>query len=161
MSAVQARRVIRQADLQHEAAPEKVFELLCPAREHDWIEYWSAEIIFSESGVAENNCIFVTDFEDDGGKEIWVVSRHEPPQSIEFVRLGAHKATKLDIRLQGTPEGCASHWTYTVTALDPEGETYLARLEAGFDQRLRLIETMLNHYLRTGERLPLCSLHAG
>ena len=160
MSAIQSKRVIKQAELNHEASPDRVFELLCPVREHDWIEYWSCDIIFSESGVAENNCVFTTDFADDGGREVWMVSRYEPPHAVEFVRIGAHKATKLDIRVEVTPSGCATHWTYTVTALDPEGEAYLAQLDGGFDQRLQLIQTMLNHYLQAGNRLELGQLHA-
>jgi hypothetical protein len=64
------------------AAPERVFPLLCPVREYDWIEEWTCKVLHSESGVAELDCVFRTLF--DGEPMTWVVSRYEPPIRIEF-----------------------------------------------------------------------------
>jgi hypothetical protein len=65
------------------AVPEVVFPLLCPVREHDWIAGWSCEVIHSESGMAEEDCVFLTSFAD-AGPMTWVVSRYHPPRVIEF-----------------------------------------------------------------------------
>jgi hypothetical protein len=62
------------------ATPEKVFPLLCPTREYDWIEHWRCQMVHSESGFAELDCVFTTDF-PHVGDETWVVSVYRPNDS--------------------------------------------------------------------------------
>jgi hypothetical protein len=57
-----AARIVRSFRMQLAAAPDKVFPLLCPTREYDWIEAWKCRMIHSDSGYAEPDCIFKTDF---------------------------------------------------------------------------------------------------
>ena len=42
------------------AHPDRVFPLLCPVQEALWLPGWCAEILHSESGVAELGCVFRT-----------------------------------------------------------------------------------------------------
>jgi hypothetical protein len=76
--------VIQSCDVRISAPAARVFPLLCPVREFDWIDLWSCDLIYSDSGVAEYNCIFQTDREGEG-KRTWVVNRYEPNKAIEFV----------------------------------------------------------------------------
>jgi hypothetical protein len=46
------------------ATPERVFPLLCPVREYEWLDSWHCRMVYSESGVAEDNCIFETDLKE-------------------------------------------------------------------------------------------------
>ena len=75
------------------ATREKIFPLLCPTREYDWIEDWDCTLIHSDSGFAEPNCVFSTQGTttkfDKEFNEIWVVSCYEPPARIEFVKFAA------------------------------------------------------------------------
>ena len=73
MSTFKAKRVTREFVQEVPVPAAKIFPLLCPVREYDWIDGWECEMIYSESGVAENNCIFKTDFMDRG-EDLWVVS---------------------------------------------------------------------------------------
>lgn len=41
-------------------SPEKLFPLLCPTTEYDWIPNWNGELLHSKSGLAEYNAIFKT-----------------------------------------------------------------------------------------------------
>ena len=43
------------------APPAAVFPLLCPVREADWIDGWNPLLVLSHSGLAEPDCVFVTD----------------------------------------------------------------------------------------------------
>jgi hypothetical protein len=43
------------------AKPSKVFPLLCPVREADWIDNWDPLVVFSESGAAEPDWVFLTE----------------------------------------------------------------------------------------------------
>ena len=41
-------------------APNKAFPLLCPTLEADWVPGWEAELIYTQSGYAEDKCVFKT-----------------------------------------------------------------------------------------------------
>ncbi len=148
-------RRIKTHSMVLEAAPEAVFPLLCPVRESEWIEPWRCRMIYSQSGFAEQDCVFQTDFPKDGPTETWVVCRYEPPHLIEFVRVSTLRATRYTITLRPTGGGkTEAEWRQVITGLTEEGdrlieqepeETYRAQME-------RLAE-MLNHFLHTGRRL--------
>lgn len=151
-----ARRNVREWTHQVEAPAAEVFPLLCPVREYDWIPYWECDLIFSESGVAEDNCIFRTELRGYG-EEIWTVSRYEPERCvIEFVVVSpASHVEKLDLHVEETgARSCAVHWTRTLTALNDEGnEAVEQQTGEVFDQRMTLIGEMLVHFVATGEML--------
>lgn len=46
--------------MRHPAPLERVFPLLCPVREREWLQGWDATMVCSESGVAEPGCVFTT-----------------------------------------------------------------------------------------------------
>lgn len=54
--------------------PERIFPLLCPVLEYDWVPGWECELVYTESGVAESGAVFRTERERDGGLDTWVVS---------------------------------------------------------------------------------------
>jgi hypothetical protein len=138
-----------------EAAPEAVFPLLCPVREYDWIEPWRCRMIYSRSGVAEQDCIFQTEFPKDGPTDTWVVCRYEPPQLIEFVRVNTMRAIRYTITLHQTEGGKTdAKWRQVVTGLTEEGDR-LVEQEPGEAYRAQMerLAELLNHYLSTGQRL--------
>lgn len=49
---------------------EQIFPLLCPIREYDWIENWSCDLIYSDSGFAECDCVFRTINSGTGLEEV-------------------------------------------------------------------------------------------
>lgn len=136
------------------APPERVFPLLCPVRERDWLEGWEARMVHSASGVAEPGCVFTTPDLDgglDGAEWIWVVSRHEASQAVQFVvhAPGSH-VTVLDIQLETEEGGTRAAWTYTLTALDPGREAFHREYMAATPARLVGLEARLAHFLRAG-----------
>lgn len=155
------KRVVKSYDQQYQAPPAKVFPLLCPVREYDWLEVWQCAMVWSDSGVAENNCIFTTDF-PDAGREVWVVCRYEPPQAIEFVRYaGADKVTRLNIHLTDNGDGTTlARWTHIHTGLTPAGNAAIDTLsDARYTSEMQMLEAMLNHYLTTGSMLKGVARH--
>jgi hypothetical protein len=153
MKDFQAKRNVQTGIMSLAASPRRVFPLLCPKREYDWIPIWQCRMIFSETGYAEDNGIFYTDFREDRGPEWWVVARYEPCRAIEFIRFAADvRITRLDVHLAGDgPDRTIATWTQTMTALSPEGNSYMDRYDdASYHQEISLLESMLNHYLQTG-----------
>ena len=131
------------------AAPEAVFPLLCPVREYEWVEGWSCEMIFSESGVAEENCIFRTGGAPHG-LSTWCCTRYEPPARIEFVVVSAAMVTRLGITLERTAAGTRLHWVRLCTGLSEEGNAHAGDYTV---ERARALGEQLNYFLRTGKML--------
>lgn len=137
------------------SVPSEIFPLLCPKREYEWIEHWSCEILHSESGYAEVNCVFKTSFPDDGPDDIWIVNRYEPNKLIEFIRNNNWRVIHYTIKLEDLQNGTTkTTWEQTLISLTDEGTKLKSNLtEATFCSDKKLLGHMLNHYLETGEML--------
>jgi hypothetical protein len=130
-------------------APADVFPLLCPVREHDWIEGWSAEVVRSASGVAERGCVF------RAVGLTWVVHTYEPPRRIGFALTAPERFVELlDIEVAADGDGSALTWRRDITGLCADGDGDVARRLAAWPQSHRWLERALDHYLATGQRMP-------
>ena len=154
-----AARVVRDYGRELDAPRERVFPLLCPVREYEWIEPWRCDLVYAASGVAEAGCVFRTDFPGDPGPEVWVVCRYEPPAAIGFVRVGPHRSVRMDITLEALPGGrTRSRWRHEHTGLDAAGNAWLAEHgEAEHVRDMTVLLDMLAHFLDTGRMLPLAA----
>lgn len=138
------------------APPAAVFPLLCPQREYEWIDTWACNLIYSDSGFAEENCIFTTDRMRSLGieRETWVCAVFEPPRRIGFVRTSEHVVIRLDIALAAEAgERTAAAIRILATGLDPEGDALVARLTPLFEPMYRAVLAKLDHFLATGTML--------
>lgn len=136
------------------APPEKVFPLLCPVREADWIDGWKPLLVLSKSGVAEPDCVFVTDARPHDA--IWFVTRHEPEAGlVEMIKITPEvTACKLVIRVRAAGAGSEADVTYSHTSLGPQGDVFVASFTAEFYvQFMREWEERMNHYLAHGTAL--------
>ena len=131
-----------------------MFPLLCPVREVDWIDGWDPVAVWSESGVAEPDCVFTTNADDV--EAVWFVTRHSPDAGIvEMLKITPGvTACKLAIRLVASGRGTEAEVTYSHTSLGPAGD----ELVDGFTDEYYLQfmeewEARLNHYLTTGTML--------
>lgn len=156
-----SRRAVRTHDHLAPAAPERVFPLLCPIREYEWIPGWSCDLLFSRSGVAERDCVFSTNFPQEG-PETWLATRHEPPRLVEFVRMGPERVMRYVLAL--APENGSTRLTITqtVTYLDREvAERRCALEDEEFGRRMERLMRLLDHWLVHGEALADAPAGAG
>jgi hypothetical protein len=140
--------------------PQDVFPLLCPVRERDWLDGWDCEIIYSNSGFAEKDCVFST---TSGGQEttIWHITQYDAEQyNIEFVRVtpGAN-VVKINIFLELRDDGNTDAFIhYQYTGLNEEQNKFIeTELEDSFKLSMEWWETAINHYLESGEMLKISS----
>ena len=139
-----------------QAPPGKVFPLLCPVREYEWIEAWQCEILNSESGIAEKDCVFRTRFPGESSDEVWIISLFEPNTKIEFVRVNALRTMCLSITLIANDDGTTRAVNeQLLVGLTEQGNQSLDKIAERFSFEMRMGEAMLNHYLTTGKRLSL------
>lgn len=128
--------------------PDAVFPLLCPVREYEWLDGWRCDMIYSDSGVAEDNCIFKT---AHAGGTFWSVSRYEPPRRIEFVTFAPNAAiTRLKLSLTPVAGGTDLQWTRIFTGISELGNQSVGTWKTEVDAQLT---RKLEHYLKTGTML--------
>lgn len=144
-----AKHLARSAHMVMHATPERIFPLLCPVLEYDWIPGWECTLMHSVSGVAEKDCVFVTEL-PGRGTETWICTRYEPPHAIEYARWSdIGMVTRLTITL--APDGPATtrmQWTTTRTSLSLAGDELLDALaDGGYEQDITTLEDLLAKYL--------------
>jgi hypothetical protein len=153
MSTFNAKRVSHEYIQTNDAPPEKVFPLLCPVREADWVPGWHYRLIYSESGEAEDGCVFSTP-NDAGPETVWMVTHYDPTAftiAYAWVEPGMI-ATQLRISLAPAPQGKTSaHIHYFYTGLSPAGNAEIDRFTPNwFRTKMQGWEKAINHYLHTG-----------
>jgi hypothetical protein len=124
--------------------------------EAQWVPGWQYRLIYSESGVAEYSCVFVTPNED-GTETTWIVTDYGPASfriGFAWVNPGL-MAARITISLS---RNAAGHTTaliqYVYTGLSAEGNLEVE----GYDQKwfrhkMQHWEAAINHYLQTGKRI--------
>jgi polyketide cyclase/dehydrase/lipid transport protein len=159
MQPIDSGRTVRSYTQRIQAPPDRVFPLLCPVREAEWLAGWSEglEMVHSDSGRAEDGCVFIT-HPPGRPATVWMITRHDPAaRVVEFVRVTAELlATRLRIAVAGEGEGASSvHITYTFTPLGATGRAFLREnhSEDAFRGDMAWWEDSMNHWLRCGETL--------
>jgi hypothetical protein len=154
MKVSKPHRVTRTFTQTLAGSPEEVFPLLCPVRECDWVNGWNPDLVLTESGFAELDCVFVSPGTPEDA--VWVVTRHEPEHwRLELLKLIPGVVVgKIAISLERIPEGTSADISYTYTSLSPHGDAAIDGFtQEHFDRFMRTWEQELNHYLLTGEKL--------
>ena len=140
--------------------PAKVFQQFCPTRECDWIDGWDCKLIYTSTGYMEPNCIFSTDESNLLGPGLWILTRYEPNERLEAVRiiedsLVEHFWIDLKDNQNGTSTGI---WTLIFTALNQKGNTILADMP---DENPDLANAIagLEYFLKNSEMMPIVNAH--
>ncbi|MFO7445666.1 MAG: hypothetical protein R6W90_04830 [Ignavibacteriaceae bacterium] len=130
------------------SSPEKVFPLLCPVREADWVDGWDPEVVFTNSGVAEQGCIFITSA--DGINSTWYINRYEPENYfVEMIKFTPGLLiTKLEIQLKGNANYTDAEIAYTFYAVSEKGERELDKFTPDYYKNfMKEWEDQMNFYL--------------
>ena len=134
---------------------EEIMPLYCPVRELDWCENWNPTAVYSNSGVVEKDCIFITSHGDTD--IVWIVTDYDIAKG--YVKMFYHVpgvlVNKLEIQLapMGEKETKAVI-TYSKTSLNEIGDKALDEFtKAGYNTMMDSWEKAMNHYLKTGELL--------
>jgi hypothetical protein len=145
-------RVIRTYTQKINGTAAQVFPLLCPVREADWIDGWDPEIVYSNSGAAEQDCIFITSIGDK--KTTWIMNRYEPENNyVEIIRYTENLlVVKLAIKLHESAGKTEAEITFYYNAINKAGEKELEKItEEYYKAFMKEWEDNMNHYLLTGK----------
>jgi hypothetical protein len=168
MTAFKSSRVAHEYTQTNPAPPDKVFPLLCPVREAEWVPGWQYQLIYSDSGVAEIGCVFTTpnapvSSQSTEGESVqfpettWITVDYDPAAfRIAYVWIDPGRvATELRIQLEAASDGnTRAHIRFRYTGLSPEGNREVERYDQKwFERKMSGWESAINHYLRTGRKI--------
>ena len=155
---IKGTRAVFKGSQSYTSQPEEVFPMLCPVREYEYIPPWECDIVCLQSGFAEQGGVFTTHFPGDGDqKDVWVISRYDTNQAIEFVRVSGLRSMIYRIELRGTQTGgTVVNWEQIITGLTAEGNRQVEALtQSDFTAMLAQMQEWLQSYLDTEEAATL------
>ena len=151
---LKGERAVFKGKQNYSFPPEDVFPMLCPVREYEYLPPWECDIVYLDSGLAERGGVFTTLPHGEGDqKDVWVISRHDKNQAIEFVRVNGLRSILYRFELQGTETGgTVVNWEQIITGLTEEGNRHVETLkQSDFTAMLAHMEELLQHYLATSK----------
>ena len=141
------------------AGADAVFPLLCPVREHEWLDGWNGELLRSSSGFVEQGAVFVAKNED-GSETVWFTTLHDPERRrVAFVRvIPAFALIEMTIDVAPRAEGGSRlRVAYRLTGLSAAGNEHIGQARAtGFAplrERTAWLARSLDHFIAAGTML--------
>lgn len=133
------------------APADKIFPLLCPVMETKWVNGWNPVDVFTQSGHAERDCIFV-----NPDNSVWVITGYQPENHyIEFIKFVPGVVVgRIEIQLSEKKSGeSLADITYGYTAIGSKGKDFLRGFSGEyFVSFMQTWEAELNHFLKTGTK---------
>lgn len=163
MSPSKAKRV-HCTHQQEVAAPvDTVFPLACPVEEYKWIDGWQCEMIYSEGGKNENNCVFCEEMSApflfpsaNLGATIWYTTLWDATRHrVQFSLITSLSVAKFEIEMQDKAGGnTLVQWDFTLTAVNDEGNRHIdGSTSDRMTGMMNFLGDSLKHYCKTGEIL--------
>ena len=144
------RPFTRTARFEVRSTIEKVFPLLCPKREEEWIPGWACETLWSKSGYNEEGAVFRTR-KPYGTELYWTTLRFDiQARLVDFLILAPGLYVfRFSITLEPAPEGTLGivfHQTFTPISQD--GEMLIRRYEAeDLGARVQMLGAFMTKFL--------------
>ncbi len=131
----------------------EVTPLFGPVREAEWAPDWSPRFIHPVQGVQREGVVFTTS-PGDGRDRLWLLTTYDVRNGrVEYVVVTpAFTANEIKIRvIPDREKHCKATITYRRSALTPEGNEEVAKLEAHWAEEQRIHwETAINEALAKG-----------
>ena len=144
-----------------ETTVEELFPLFCPAREADWIPGWDCELIYTDSGYVEEDCIFRTDEANPVGAGLWMFTGFEANRYVDFVRIRGDIVTHARITVTNNDDGTVTAaWDMVSTGLTAKGNEQIDKMPEQ-DAHFSAFIKMIGYYLKEGKTIKRSSLAIG
>ena len=151
-----AKRVTRSYRLTINAKPEKVHSLICPVKEAEWLDGWGYDLIYSESGFAEEGCIFTSKSEGEANT-MWIITKRDNNEfETDFIRItpGSRIAYLTTMIKSAGDKKSHVFVSYRFTAITEAGNTFIDNFtENHFITDMKFWQDTMNYYLETGKPL--------
>ncbi len=146
-------RSTRQGKMVLNFSALQIFPLLCPVEEYKWFPGWECIMVYSKTGIAEKDAVFLTK-EKDGSNIVWTVITYDPPNLIEFSIVNglnsverfsiilteiSHKSTELEWKIMNT--------SYSKNSIEQNKNQNNESFNIFLEDRKK----EMDYYLRTGK----------
>ena len=155
MSKFRSKRISRTYKQINAGQPGKVFPLLCPVRESEWLPHFKAKVIYSSTGISEDGAIFQTT-PSNGVPVTWIITRYNPNNHIEMMYINPDSMiVRINIQLEKHNERhTETTITYTKTGLTERGNVEVEKFtEERFNHQMEYWEKAINFYLIHGKMI--------
>ncbi len=137
---------------------DSIFPLLCPIREYEWLNDWKCTMIYSESGIAENNGIFYVKMGFPlFKKQVFQVINYVPNENITFlIFLNNLTTLKFSLTLESVSDSSTKlTLDYKLTGLSGFGNLFLKKnAKKIISKNAELIESDLRYWLINDKKRP-------
>jgi hypothetical protein len=139
------------------ATPEDIWPLCCPVGEEKWIFGWdnnTYDLIYSESGVNEEGCIFKTNYGET--PSLWTTVKHNKENyEMEFsVVIFDVAVNKYQITLSRNEDNTTTIKSeYTFTAISEKGNQFIENLEKILGKSNADRRKALKYYAINGKKI--------
>lgn len=152
------RRVSRVYRQTLQATPERILPLLTPVREAEWANGWAPTILHASPSPETPGTVFRTRHAGEPDT-LWLLVAYEPARGqVRYVHVTpGSNVCEIDISLVPGGEGTThADVRYTYTTLGAPGDVLVDHFtEEHYVRWMKEWEQELNHYLVTGQRLPV------
>ncbi len=165
MITTNAKRLNRTKQETIKAPAGDIFPLACPVAERDWITGWEFDMVFSESGTNENNCLFTETMTgnhflgpDNDAPTWWYTMKWDTVnREVHFLLTRDEFFARLDIHMEDDGrENTIVNWDLNVTErISHEALGYDETTVEKMDLMLWFLAGSLKHYCETGTKLEL------
>jgi hypothetical protein len=117
-----------------------VTPLFGPVREAEWAPDWTPRFIYPTQGAQREGVVFTT-IAADGKERLWLLTAYDVKEGrVEYVFV-TPRFTANEIKIRVIPEGegqCKATITYRHSAITPEGNEEVAKLDAHWAEQQRV-----------------------
>jgi hypothetical protein len=140
-----------------ETTPDKIFPLLCPARETDWVPGWDVDLIYTNSGYAEDKCVFHTKKSSSASEGLWTFTGFKLNEYIEFVKFQQDILVHCKVSLSQNNDGTTTAtWKTILTSLSEKGNKEIEKMVD--NKQHTTIFDVMDYYLKNGKMISKHSL---
>jgi hypothetical protein len=140
----------------------KVFKLLCPVAEYEWIDGWCCNLLFTRSGTNEEGCIFTEAImgpviAGSPARSTWITNRYDEENChIQFIIVIHDQAVvRYDVTLTNLGSGLTRvEMKFEITAMN-DGICSLSddAIKARLMIIVEFLAKALKHYCETDEMM--------
>lgn len=151
-----AQHVTRSHTIHLPAALEQAFPLFEPLGEKHWSPGWDPEMLYPSDGAAQIGAVFTTNHAGESTR-IWTIIAYEKEQAhvTYFNVLPSSHTSWIDVSCErADAQTSIAHITYTLTALTPQGNTYITTFtQEHYQNWISSWQKAISHYLLHGQIL--------
>ncbi len=128
---------------------DRVFPLLCPKKEEEWIPGWECEVIFSESGYNEEGAIFKT-IKAYGTELIWHTNAYDKDAGLVDFLITANGLFLFRFIIRVTKKNglLILNFDQTFTSISEKGKQFIREYESdNFQSRVDKLKKLMDDYL--------------